>query len=145
MESGDKEILELKGKMDKMDEILNKNVFENPLKEFQNKMRNELLEFKKIFAKNLAQLDKELSSNTSNTGNSNSNDPNAPGVSSEELNDLKTALEHKNYQVETLKKAFTEYENATEEQIKNLETENEKLKYRVHILMNTIKELEGKK
>ena len=62
------------------------------------------------------------------------------------MNDLKIALEHKTYQVEILKKEFTKYEEKAEEQIENLKNENAKLKYRIHILLNTIDELEkGKK
>ena len=64
--------------------------------------------------------------------------------SSEEINDLKTALEHKTYQVEILKKEFTKYEEKAEEQIDNLKIENAKLKYRIQILLKTIDELEKK-
>ena len=63
---------------------------------------------------------------------------------SEEINDLKTALEHKNYQVEILKKEFTKYEEKAETQIDNLKSENAKLKYRIQILLKTIDELEKK-
>ena len=63
-------------------------------------------------------------------------------ISFEEINDLKTALEHKNYQVEILKKEFTKYEEKAEEQIDNLKNENAKLKYRIQILLKTIDELE---
>ena len=55
------------------------------------------------------------------------------------------ALEHKTYQVEILKKSFTEYEDKVEDQINNLKNENDKLKYRIHILLKTIDELENKK
>ena len=41
------EILEMNSKMNKMDEILNKNIFNNPIKESNEKIRKELLEFKK--------------------------------------------------------------------------------------------------
>ena len=58
---------------------------------------------------------------------------------------IKTALEHKTYQVEILKKEFTKYEEKAEEQIENLKTENSKLKYRINILLKTIEELENKK
>jgi hypothetical protein len=58
---------------------------------------------------------------------------------------LKTALEHKNYQVEILKKEFMKYENKAEEQISELKTENAKLKYRINILLKTIEELEKNK
>ena len=56
---------------------------------------------------------------------------NIPKENNEEINDLKTALEHKTYQVEILKKEFTKYEEKAEEQIDNLKTENAKLKYRI--------------
>ena len=131
-----KEIEEINSKMAKMDEILNKNIFNNPVKEANEKIRKELLEFKEIFKKNLFDLSKQIK-----TGNIQSN--NKP-ESNEEINDLKTALEHKTYQVEILKKEFTKYEEKAEAQIDNLKTENAKMKYRINILLNTIDELEKK-
>ena len=131
-----KEIEEITAKMNTMDEILKKNIFNNPVKEANEKIRKELLEFKEIFKKNLSDLSKQVEGgkikSNINTGNS------------EEINDLKTALEHKTYQVEILKKEFTKYEDKAEEQIENLKNENAKLKYRIHILLNTIDELENK-
>ena len=67
---------------------------------------------------------------------------NPPAETSEEINDLKVALEHKTYQVEILKKEFDKYEQKAEEQIDNLKNENAKLKYRIHILLKTIDDLE---
>ena len=68
---------------------------------------------------------------------------NSPTETSEELNDLKVALKHKTYLVEIiLKKEFDKYEQKAEEQIDNLKTENAKLKYRIHILLKTIDDLE---
>ena len=131
------EIDEMTAKMNKMDEILNKNIFNNPVKEANEKMRKELLEFKEIFKKNLSELSKKIEG-----GNIKAN---ITKESSEEVNDLKTALEHKIYQVEILKKEFTKYEEKAEEQIENLKTENSKLKYRINILLKTIEELENKK
>ena len=131
-----KEIEEITAKMNTMDEILKKNIFNNHVKEANEKIRKELLEFKEIFKKNLSDLSKQVEGgkikSNINTGNS------------EEINDLKTALEHKTYQVEILKKEFTKYEDKAEEQIENLKNENAKLKYRIHILLNTIDELEKK-
>ena len=66
-------------------------------------------------------------------------------VSNEEMNDLKTSLEHKKYQVEILKREFNNYEQKSEEIIGNLKTENDKLKYRIKMLLNTISELENRK
>jgi len=129
-----KEIEDMTSKMNKMDEILNKNIFNNPIKESNEKIRKELLEFKEIFKKNLGELSKQLSGG-SLKGNS-------PTESSEEINDLKVALEHKTYQVEILKKEFDKYEQKAEEQIDNLKNENAKLKYRIHILLKTIDDLE---
>ena len=131
-----KEVEEITTKMNKMDEILKKNIFNNPVKESNEKLRKELLEFKEIFKKNLAELAKQVKGGNikANVGTENS----------EEINDLKTALEHKTYQVEILKKEFTKYEDKAEEQISNLKTENAKLKYRIHILLKTIDELEKK-
>ena len=132
-----KEIDEMTSKMNKMDEILNKKIFNNPIKETNEKIRKDLLEFKEIFKKNIGQLAKEIScGNVANTTSVKNN---------EEINDLKVALEHKTYQVEILKKSFTEYEDKVEEQINNLKNENDKLKYRIHILLKTIDELENKK
>ena len=131
------EITEMTSKMNKMDEILNKNIFNNPIKEANEKIRKELLEFKKIFSKNLEELLKKIEGGNIKT--------NTAKESSEEVNDLKTALEHKTYQVEILKKEFTKYEEKAEEQIESLKTENSKLKYRINILLKTIEELEKNK
>ena len=131
------EISEMTSKMNKMDEILNKNIFNNPIKEANEKIRKELIEFKKIFSKNLEDLSKKIEE-----GNIKAN---IQKESNEEINDLKTALEHKTYQVEILKKEFTKYEEKAEEQIDNLKTENAKLKYRINILLKTIEDLEKKK
>ena len=131
------EIEELTKKMNKMDEILQKNIFINPVKEANEKIRKELIEFKDIFKRNLEDFSKKVEGGKINA--------NIPKESNEEINDLKTALEHKNYQVEILKKEFTKYEDKAEEQIENLKTENAKLKYRINILLKTIDELEKKK
>ena len=131
------EIEELTNKMNKMDEVLNKKIFNNPIKESNEKIRKELLEFKKIFSKNLEDLSKKIEGGNIQTNNTKE--------SSEEVQDLKTALEHKTYQVEILKKEFTKYEDKAEEQIFNLKTENAKLKYRINILLKTIEDLEKKK
>ena len=130
------EIEEMTNKMNKMDEILKKNIFNNPVKEANEKIRKELLEFKDIFKRNLEDFSKKVEGGKINT--------NISKESNEEINDLKTALEHKNYQVEILKKEFTKYEEKAEEQIENLKTENSKLKYRINILLKTIEELEKK-
>ena len=61
------------------------------------------------------------------------------------MNDLKTTLEHKKYQVEILKREFNNYEQKSEEIIGNLKTENDKLNYRIKMLLNTISELENRK
>ena len=129
-----KEIEDMTSKMNKMDEILNKKIFNNPIKESNEKIRKELLEFKEIFQKNMGELSKQLSGGSLKG--------NAFTETSEEINDLKVALEHKTYQVEILKKEFDKYEQKAEEQIDNLKTENAKLKYRIHILLKTIDDLE---
>ena len=131
-----KEIEDLTCKMNKMDEILNKNIFNNPIKESNEKIRKELLEFKEIFKKNLNELSKQIEGGNIKNNSSTENN--------EEINDLKVALEHKNYQVEILKKEFTKYETKAEEQIENLKNENAKLKYRINILLKTIDEIENK-
>ena len=131
-----KEISELTDKMNKMDEILNKNIFNNPVKAATEKIRKDLLEFKDIFKKNLEEFSKKIEGGKISV--------NSPKENNEELNELKTALEHKSYQVEILKKEFTKYEDKAEEQINNLKTENAKLKYRINILLKTIEDLEKK-
>ena len=131
-----KEIEEISTKMNKMDEILQKNIFNNPIKEANEKLRKELLEFKEILKKNISGLSKQVK-----TGNIQTN---KTTESNEEINDLKIALEHKTYQVEILKKEFSKYEEKAETQIDNLKVENAKLKYRIQILLNTINELEKK-
>ena len=132
-----KEMEEITKKMNKMDEILNKNIFNNPVKEANEKIRKDLLEFKEIFKKNLEDFSKKIEGGKICVNSTKENN--------EEINDLKTALEHKNYQVEILKKEFTKYENKAEEQISNLKTENAKLKYRINILLKTIEDLEKTK
>ena len=126
-------------KMEKMDELLNQNLFSNPVKEVQKKMQHDLLEFKKIFQKNLLELNEQMNKNNLGGG------INIIEVSNEEIDDLKTALEHKKYQVEILKREFGNYEKKSEDEIQNLKIENDKLKYRIKMLLNTIKELENKK
>ena len=135
----EEDIKEMSEKMQKMDEILNKDLFNNPVKEVQKKMQNDLLEFKRIFQKNLKELNDEMSKNNFIVGDRNIE------VSNEEMNDLKTSLEHKKYQVEILKREFNNYEQKSEEIIGNLKTENDKLKYRIKMLLNTISELENRK
>ena len=133
-----KEIEELTSKMNKMDEILNKNIFNNPVKATNEKIRKDLLEFKDIFKKNLEEFSSKIEGGKISVNSSNKEN-------NEELNELKTALEHKSYQVEILKKEFTKYEDKAEEQINNLKTENAKLKYRINILLKTIEDLEKNK
>ena len=135
----EEDIKEMSEKMQKMDEILNKDLFNNPVKEVQKKMQNDLLEFKRIFQKNLKELNDGMSKNNFIVGDKNIE------VSNEEMNDLKTSLEHKKYQVEILKREFNNYEQKSEEIIGNLKTENDKLKYRIKMLLNTISELENRK
>ena len=126
-------------KMEKMDELLNKDLFSNPVKEVQKKMQYDLLEFKKIFQKNLLELNEQMNKNNLGGG------INKIEVSNEEIDDLKTALEHKKYQVEIQKREFGNYEKKSEDEIQNLKIENDKLKYRIKMLLNTINELENKK
>ena len=131
-----KEVEELTTKMNEMDNILKQNIFTNPIKESNEKIRQEILALKSILKKNIEEF-----SNQINSGNINI----VGKKNDEEINDIKTALEHKTYQVEILKKAFNEYESKSEEQIEFLKNENAKLKYRINILLKTIEELENKK
>ena len=135
----EEDVKQMSDKMEKMDELLNKDLFSNPVKEVQKKMQYDLLEFKKIFQKNLLELNEQMSKNNLGSGKNNIQ------VSNEEMDDLKTALEHKKYQVEILKREFGNYEKKSEEEIQNLRIENDKLKYRIKMLLNTINELENKK
>ena len=135
MELSPKEKEEINVKMHKMDEISNQNIFNNAVKEINEKLRLELLEFKNIFKKNIENLSK-------NIGNIQINEAKNEGINNEEIENIKMALEHKNYQVEILKKEFTKYEDKAEKEIEDLATENTKLKYRVNILLKTIEHLE---
>ena len=56
MELSPKEKEEINVKMHKMDEISNQNIFNNAVKEINEKLRLELLEFKNIFKKNIKNL-----------------------------------------------------------------------------------------
>ena len=83
MESkGKDEIAEMTSKMQKMDEMLNKEIFSNPIKEDQEKMRQDLLEFKKIYLKNLYELKTELANNKTSFAASSSP---VAGMTSEEI------------------------------------------------------------
>ena len=139
----DTQIEEISKKMKEMDELLNKNMFNNPLKNFQKEIQSQLIEFKKIFIKNLLDLSNKIGNLNANTIKNNNDNVNKED--DDEITDLKTALEHKKYQVEILKKEFTKYEEASEEEINDLKTENQKLKYRISILLKTISELENNK
>lgn len=139
----DTQIEEISKKMKEMDELLNKNMFNNPIKNIQKEFQNQLLEFKKLFIKNLLDLSNKIGNINSNITNNNNDNVNKED--DEEITDLKTALEHKKYQVEILKKEFTKYEESTEQEISDLKTENQKLKYRISILLKTINELENNK
>ena len=127
---------EMTKKMEELDKKLGKEIFANPIKDIQEKMRVDLIEFKNIFKKNLENLALELEKGTSlgGTGSTRATD--------EEIQDLKVAYEHKKYQVEILKREFSNYEKKAEEEITDLKTENAKLKYRIKMLLNTIDTLE---
>lgn len=132
MES-DKEIGEIAAKMKTMTESLNEKLFQNPIKDVQRAILKEALELKQIIYKNINELSKQES---------------IPQVvsacNSEEYNTVKTALEHKQYQVERLKEAFNEYEKKTEDELGSLKVENEKLKYRIKILLRELEATNNK-
>ena len=135
MDLNTKEKEEVNAKMQKMEEVSNKNIFNNAVKETNEKLRLELLELKELFKKNIQNLSKNIGNiDIKKTKNEEGNN--------EEIEDLKVALEHKSYQAEILKKEFTKYEDKAEKEIVDLTTENAKLKYRIHILLKTIEELE---
>lgn len=135
------EYAEMAKKMEQMDEALNKNLFANPIRELQEKYRQELLDIKETFMKNVNEYKQMMSTNN---GTVPTEKVVISNTSSEEVQNLRTELEHKKYQVEILKKAFSEYENKAENEINGLQTENAKLKYRVNILLKTIEQLEHK-
>lgn len=131
---GDKEIEEMAEKMKIMTESLNEKLFQNPIKEVQQTMLKEALELKQIILKNINELSKE--------------EPISKIVSScntEEYNTVKTSLDHKIYQVERLKDAFNQYEQKTENELSELRVENEKLKYRINILLRELEAKDNKK
>jgi hypothetical protein len=55
-----KENSELNEKIAYMEGLLQKNIFQNPVQEVQNGLRNELIDFKATLLKNLGELDKYL-------------------------------------------------------------------------------------
>lgn len=50
-------VAELTQKMEKMDELLKKDFFNNPVREIQLKLREELLDFSKTFHNNLRDIE----------------------------------------------------------------------------------------
>jgi hypothetical protein len=56
-ESTDNSIKELSDKIEYLDEMLKKDLFSNPVRSVQENIRNELLEFREIFVKNLTDLE----------------------------------------------------------------------------------------
>lgn len=53
-------IAEISQKIENMNKILESNLFNNPIREINENMRKELLEFKEIFLKNLNTLEQTL-------------------------------------------------------------------------------------
>ena len=53
-------IVEISQKMEHMNKILESNLFNNPIREINENMRKELLEFREIFLKNLNTLEQTL-------------------------------------------------------------------------------------
>jgi hypothetical protein len=54
------DISEMSKKMENLHSLLEQNIFNNPLREVQDQFRNELIQFKQIFNKNLQDLDTYL-------------------------------------------------------------------------------------
>lgn len=105
-ESQTPQINELNEKMQYLDELLKKDLFSNPLRDVQENIRNELIEFREIFCKNLNELENYVENAEKNS------QVVVQNVSSEETVPKKN-LERKEYQVEILKNAFTDYEQKT--------------------------------
>ena len=54
------ELSEISQKMNYMDDLLKKNIFNNPVQEVQSSLRNELIDFRTNLISNLTELDKYL-------------------------------------------------------------------------------------
>ena len=54
---------EVSEKMQHLDSLLQKDLFSNPVRQVQENIRNELLEFKNIFGKNLLELESYIVNN----------------------------------------------------------------------------------
>ncbi len=118
-------VAELTQKMEKMEEILNKDIFNNPIRQVQEKMREELLDFSKTFHSNLKDMQAYIvkilkinkiliySHKTELESNQAAKKVSGPGVPDEEQTVPKRLLEKKEYQCEIIKQAFTDYEKKT--------------------------------
>jgi hypothetical protein len=51
---------EIANKIEYLDQMLKKDIFSNPVREVQENMRKELIEFKEIFEKNLKDLEQQV-------------------------------------------------------------------------------------
>jgi hypothetical protein len=51
---------QLNEKVKYLDDMLKKDIFSNPVREVQENIRNELLEFRQVFCRNLEELDNYL-------------------------------------------------------------------------------------
>ena len=69
-ESGNFDVQELTQKLEKIEELCKKDFFSNPVREIQQKMKEELLDFSQTFQKNLRELDSYIVgiSNLDSTG-----------------------------------------------------------------------------
>ena len=54
------ELRETTEKMNYMDDLLKKNIFNNPLRDVQLNMRNELIDFRTTLQKNFSELEKYI-------------------------------------------------------------------------------------
>ena len=105
------ELRETTEKMNYMDDLLKKNIFNNPLRDVQLNMRNELIDFRTTLQKNFSELEKYIvdtcliqeTLQPKGTGEEGK-------INSEETQLIQKELDKKNYQILHLIRSFDEYE-----------------------------------
>lgn len=113
---------ELTQKIEKMEETLKKDIFSNPVRQVQEHMREELVDFSNIFHRNLRDLECYIVNiyikfftfkNKLENSQASENKVISPGAPVEEETVPKRLLDKKEYQCEIIKQAFSDYEKKT--------------------------------
>ncbi len=108
------EINEISSKMKTMEEMLKKNVFENPLREVQCSIRNDLIDFKSTLIKNLSELDnymvRDKSKQETLKTEQTLNNTNGGNCNNESLEQALKEIAKKDYQILHIARSFDLYE-----------------------------------